>query len=154
MDTNASTGRYVRDKASEYVVAIDRDAAARHDLTARDIVNRMNAVIGGSALLSYVKLGGEEVQFEVKITDSDERDILAGSRDNQLGAMTRRGEILPGVAQEREVMFVDAKTEMARRAAEVGIDTLFTKEVHLTDDGADFLALVITRAILESVFGR
>ena len=76
VDTNAS-GRFTRDKAVEYVVRIDRDALARYDMSVQDLVVRLQAAIGGSSGVSTLKLGGEEVQFQVKLEGSEQTDVVA-----------------------------------------------------------------------------
>jgi HAE1 family hydrophobic/amphiphilic exporter-1 len=67
VDTNASGSWFQSDRASEFVVEIDRGALARYDMTVSDFVNRMNAVIRGQTGQSLLKLGGEEVRFDVKV---------------------------------------------------------------------------------------
>ena len=76
VDTNAS-GRFTRDRAIEYVVTIDRDALARYDLTTEDLVSRLRSAIGGASGVDRLKLGGEDVEFQVKIAGSEEADVLA-----------------------------------------------------------------------------
>ncbi|MBW3534102.1 MAG: efflux RND transporter permease subunit [Gemmatimonadetes bacterium] len=76
VDTNAS-GAFTRDRASEFVVRVDRDAVSRHGLTVRDLVARMNAAVGGGGGLARVKLGGEEVDVRVALSGADETDVLA-----------------------------------------------------------------------------
>lgn len=67
VDTNASGSWFQSDRASEFVVEIDRAALARYDMTVQDFVGRMNAVIRGQTGQSLLKLGGEEVRFDVKV---------------------------------------------------------------------------------------
>jgi HAE1 family hydrophobic/amphiphilic exporter-1 len=67
VDTNASGNWFQSDRASEFVVEIDRGALARYDMTVQDFVGRMNAVIRGQTGQSLLKLGGEEVRFDVKV---------------------------------------------------------------------------------------
>lgn len=85
----------------------------------------------------------------------DERDIMAGSRDAQLAGMARMGQILERVASERELIFVDAKTELDEIAAtlEGGLDAVYTGEVHLTDEGANRLSLIFAKVILLGTHG-
>jgi hypothetical protein len=84
----------------------------------------------------------------------DERDIQAASRDNQMAAMERMTEIMRRLAYERKLVFVDAKPEVdeaARRA--VDPDVIFTGEVHLTERGADVLARILAREVLNPRHG-
>jgi HAE1 family hydrophobic/amphiphilic exporter-1 len=67
VDTNAAGQWYVQDRATEFVVEIDRGALARYDLSVQEFVGRMNAVIRGQTGQSLLKLGGEEVRFDVKV---------------------------------------------------------------------------------------
>ncbi len=76
VDTNAS-GRFTRDRASEFVVRVDRDALARHGLSVQDLVARMNASVGGNGGLARVKLGGEEVDVRVALEGADQTDVQA-----------------------------------------------------------------------------
>jgi HAE1 family hydrophobic/amphiphilic exporter-1 len=75
VDTNASGGWYTQDKAQEFVVEIDRGALARYDMSVQEFVSRMNAVIRGQTGMSLLKLGGEEVRFEVKMAGFRELDL-------------------------------------------------------------------------------
>ncbi len=79
---------------------------------------------------------------------NDEADMDSGSRDIQLQGMRRMETILRKVAAEKGAVFVDAKAQLEAKAAELGIDKVFTKEVHLTDLGADKLAQIFARAII------
>jgi len=80
----------------------------------------------------------------------DERDIKAKSRDMQIAGMRRMSGILEEVAREQGLLFTDAKTEMEAKAAAEGWDKYFTGEVHLTDAGADLLARIVAREIIEA----
>jgi HAE1 family hydrophobic/amphiphilic exporter-1 len=104
VDTNASGG-FTRDKAMEYVVDIDRVALARYGLTVQDLVNQMQAAVAGEARISYLKLGGDEVGYEVKVRDVEEMDVLA-LRETILRAPDGRGIRLGDVVEvtPREVL--------------------------------------------------
>ena len=67
VDTNAAGRWFVRDRAEEFVVEIDRAALARYDLSVQEFVSRMNAVIRGQTGQSQLKLGGDEVRVDVKV---------------------------------------------------------------------------------------
>ena len=58
VDTNASGTWYERDKATEFVVEIDRDALARYDMTVQEFVSRMGAVVRGQTRQDILKIGG------------------------------------------------------------------------------------------------
>ena len=97
VDTNSSNRRFSRDKASEYVVIIDRDRLAQHQLTIQDLVRSMNATVGGAAQLDYVKLGGEEVQYQVKLDANVDMDVLQLTEtliDTPEGRRIRLGDVM------------------------------------------------------------
>ena len=75
VDTNSSSRRFIREKASEFVVYVDRDRLAQHGLTVQQLVQGMNAAIGGSSALGRLKVGGEEVAYEVKLEGAREMDV-------------------------------------------------------------------------------
>jgi len=103
VDTNASSRRFVRDKASEYVVTIDRDRLARHDMTVEGLVNRLAAAVAGNARLGYLKLGGEEVQYQVKLEANEDMDVLALTEtlvDTPDGRRIRLGEVVTVAPRE------------------------------------------------------
>ena len=105
VDTNASSRRFQRDKASEYVVTIDRDRLARHDMSAEALVNRLVAAVGGSAGLARLKLGGEEVRYLVKLEDNEDMDVLALTEtlvDTPDGRRIRLGDVVR--VEPREIL--------------------------------------------------
>jgi multidrug efflux pump subunit AcrB len=76
VDTNAS-GRFQLDRATEYAVQVDRNALARYDISMQDLVFRLEAAVGGRALARQLKLGGDEVQYSVKLEGNERADVLA-----------------------------------------------------------------------------
>jgi HAE1 family hydrophobic/amphiphilic exporter-1 len=97
VDTNSSSGRFNRDKASEYVVFVDRNRLSQHGLTVDGLVRNMNAAIGGAAQLGYVKLGGEEVQYQVKLEKTVDMDVLQLTEtliDTPDGRRIRLGDVM------------------------------------------------------------
>jgi len=75
VDTNASGRWYDRDKATEFVVEIDRDALARYDMTVQEFVSRLSAVIRGQTRQDLLKIGGEELRLDVKVEGFREVDL-------------------------------------------------------------------------------
>jgi HAE1 family hydrophobic/amphiphilic exporter-1 len=75
VDTNASGAWYDRDKATEFVVEIDRDALARYDMSVQEFVGRMSAVIQGQTRQDILKIGGEELRLDVKVEGFREVDL-------------------------------------------------------------------------------
>jgi HAE1 family hydrophobic/amphiphilic exporter-1 len=66
VDTNSS-GRYVRDKATELVLDVDRGRLALHDLSAADVVAQVSAAVRGRTQDRTLVVGGEERQFSLKL---------------------------------------------------------------------------------------
>jgi HAE1 family hydrophobic/amphiphilic exporter-1 len=75
VDTNSSGSWFNRDKATEFVVEIDRDAIARYDMSVREFVGRMAAVIQGQTRQDLLKIGGEELRLDVKVEGFREVDL-------------------------------------------------------------------------------
>ena len=78
VDTNASGAWYERDKASEIIVQVDRARLALYDLTTRDLINHVNAAIRGHMEQrgARVRVGGDELQFSIKLEGSQRMDLL------------------------------------------------------------------------------
>ncbi|MDT8368197.1 MAG: efflux RND transporter permease subunit, partial [Longimicrobiales bacterium] len=76
VDTNASGGYFTREKALEYVVRVDRDALARHDLTVDEFQQQVRAAVRTEGGTAPIKLGGEEVDYQVKVRDIEDQDVL------------------------------------------------------------------------------
>ncbi len=103
VDTNAGSNRFQREKASEYVVTIDRDRLARHDLTVEELVSRLQAAVAGRQTASWLKLGGEEVQYQVKLAASADMDVLALNEtliDTPSGRRIRLGDVVTVTPRE------------------------------------------------------
>jgi len=75
VDTNASAGFFSRDRATEFVVEIDREALARHDLTVEELVQRLNAAVRGRTGTTLLRVGEEELRYEVKLEGFRELDV-------------------------------------------------------------------------------
>jgi multidrug efflux pump subunit AcrB len=76
VDTNSS-GRWVRERETELVLDLDRQGLALHDLSARDVVWQVAAATRSNAFDSDVRIGGEELQFSVKLAGNRDMDLLA-----------------------------------------------------------------------------
>jgi HAE1 family hydrophobic/amphiphilic exporter-1 len=97
VDTNASGNWFQSDRASEYVVEIDRAALARYDMTVQDFVSRVNSVIRGQTGQSLLKIGGEEVRFDVKLegfTTVDLRELQETIITGAVGNGIRIGDVV------------------------------------------------------------
>ncbi|MEN8377030.1 MAG: efflux RND transporter permease subunit, partial [Gemmatimonadota bacterium] len=74
VDTNASGQFFQRDRATEAVLALDRAALARHGLTARDVVEEVNAAVRTSERSRPVRIAGDEMQVSVKLAGHETID--------------------------------------------------------------------------------
>ena len=75
VDTNSS-GRFYQERATELVLHLDRSAVALHGLTVRDVVWQVAAATQSTAGNVPVRVGGEELQFAVKLAGNRELDLL------------------------------------------------------------------------------
>jgi lysophospholipase L1-like esterase len=96
---------------------------------------------------------GAEVMLVTQGTRMSDFDRAAKSAQAQKDAFERVSKMLGEVANERSVPYCDARTvleaEAARQAAEKGRDSIFTNEVHMTDEGCELLARTIAARIEE-----
>jgi HAE1 family hydrophobic/amphiphilic exporter-1 len=76
VDVNSAGGWYTRDKASEFVLVLDRPRLGLHGLTAQDVVYQVAAAVQGTVRRGFVRIGGEELRFDVKLADNENVDIL------------------------------------------------------------------------------
>ncbi len=67
VDPNASRGFFTRDKEFEYYVEPRREALAAYDLTVQDLLAFVASNIRGAPLTERLRVGGEEVQYAVKV---------------------------------------------------------------------------------------
>ena len=96
IDTN-SAGRFVRERATEFVVEIRRDQLARHDLSVEELVMRMNAAVAGQTSQAQLKIGGDEVRYEVKLEgyrDTDVQELLETIIGTSTGTGIRLGDVV------------------------------------------------------------
>lgn len=77
VDTNSTGSFFNRDRAFEYVVDVDRDALARYGLTVQDFVGRLRTAIASTPSRDYVKVGGEELRYDIRIEGNRELDVRA-----------------------------------------------------------------------------
>ncbi|HET7038639.1 MAG TPA: efflux RND transporter permease subunit, partial [Gemmatimonadales bacterium] len=76
VDVNSAGGWYVRDKASEFILRLDRGRLGLHGLTAQDVVYQVGAAVRGNTRLGRVRIAGEELRFDVKLEDNENVDVL------------------------------------------------------------------------------
>jgi hydrophobic/amphiphilic exporter-1 (mainly G- bacteria), HAE1 family len=105
VDTNASGQRFVRDRATELVLRVDRDRLAMHDVTMRDVVRQVNAAVAGPDRQSLVRLGGEEYRLGVRLAGHygmDDGDLLNLFVPTRTGNGLRLGDV--ATIDERQVL--------------------------------------------------
>lgn len=75
VDTNSAGTWFQRDRATELVLEIDRARLALHGLSARDVVQHVRAAVAGQTQQGTVRVGGEEMQFAVKLEGYRDMDM-------------------------------------------------------------------------------
>jgi hydrophobic/amphiphilic exporter-1 (mainly G- bacteria), HAE1 family len=107
VDANSAGGFFSRDRATELVLEIDRSRLAMHDLSAQDIVQQVGAAVRGRTANQSIRVGGEELQFLVKLDGYQDMDAV---RLNELlipaptGEAVRLGDV--ATLRERNVLAV------------------------------------------------
>lgn len=76
VNTNASFGYVTRDRASEFAVDIRRDVVARHDMTVDVLVGQISDAVRGQLSQDLLKIGGDEVRYDVKLEGNREVDLV------------------------------------------------------------------------------
>ncbi|MGI9039060.1 MAG: efflux RND transporter permease subunit [Gemmatimonadota bacterium] len=76
VDPNASGGWWESDKEFEFSVAVDRDALAAQDLTVEELLGYVSANLPGN-MTQQLRVGGDDVNYAVKVAGYDEFDLLA-----------------------------------------------------------------------------
>jgi HAE1 family hydrophobic/amphiphilic exporter-1 len=105
VDVNSAGGWYTADKASEFTLSLDRARMGVHGLTAEEVVYQIGAAVRGTVQRGFVRVGGDEMRFDIKLTGSDEMDVL--ELPNLLlqtgdGRVVRLGDV--GTVEERQVL--------------------------------------------------
>jgi HAE1 family hydrophobic/amphiphilic exporter-1 len=104
VDTNASGG-WTRDKATEFTVLVDRTRLARFDMSVSDLLNQLSRAIAGTGGQQSIKVGGEDLFYEVKVRDAEYVDVV-GLRETQIqtpdGRSVRLGDVVE--IERREVL--------------------------------------------------
>lgn len=97
VDTNASRGWFRRERASEFAVTIDRDVVAGHGLTVQDLSRQVHSAVRGQVSMTTLKIGGDEVRYDVKLEGNREVDLLDLRRTQVMtssGQPVRLGELV------------------------------------------------------------
>ena len=105
VNTNASFGYFTRDRASEFAVDIRRDVVARHDITVDVLVGQISDAVRGQVSQDLLKIGGDEVRYDVKLEGNREVDLVELRQTMVLtpaGNPVRLGELV--TIRPREVL--------------------------------------------------
>ena len=105
VNTNASRSWFQRERASEFAVTIDRDVVASHGLTVEDLSRQVHAAVRGQVSMTTLKIGGDEVRYDVKLEGNREVDLLDLRRAlvmTNVGQPVRLGELVQ--IESREVL--------------------------------------------------
>lgn len=97
VNTNASRSWYQRERASEFAVTIDRDVVASHGLTVEDLSLQVHAAVRGQVSMTTLKIGGDEVRYDVKLEGNRDVDLLDLRRTlvmTNIGQPVRLGELV------------------------------------------------------------
>ncbi len=76
VDINSAGGWYTRDKASEFVLSLDRERLGLHGLTAQDVVYQVAAAVQGTVRRGFIRVAGDELRFDVKLADNEQVDVI------------------------------------------------------------------------------
>ena len=76
VNTNAALDYRDRDRATEFGVVIRRDVLASYDLTVQQLVGEVEAAVRGETSNAQIKIGGDEVRFQVKVEGNREIDLV------------------------------------------------------------------------------
>lgn len=106
------------------------------------------------AILALARAHGARVAFATQANDwSDYEENLKISIDAQRDGMARMTETLRRVGEELGVLVLEAQPILERVSAQrraANGEEIFTHEVHLTDAGADLLAQLWARKLLQA----
>ncbi|MGH7460680.1 MAG: efflux RND transporter permease subunit, partial [Longimicrobiales bacterium] len=105
VDTNSATRGFDRDRASEIVLTIDRQRLALHGLTTQDLIGEVNSSIRGRNRQSTIRVGGEEVNYALKLEGHRYIDVVQLKElllPTPGGSMVRLGDV--AALDERQVM--------------------------------------------------
>ena len=103
INPNASYGGYSRSRASEFVVDIRRDIVARHNLPVVQLVRQIGAATRGQVSQNQIKIGGDEVRYDVKLEGHRQVDLYELRQTLILtpdGDAVRLGELITITSRE------------------------------------------------------
>ncbi len=97
VDTNASWSFFRQERASEFAVDIYRDVVAQHGIPVEYLVGQISAAVRGQVSQRQLKVGGEEVRYDVKLEGNREVDLVELRQTLVLtptGSPVRLGELV------------------------------------------------------------
>ncbi len=106
VNTNATSG-FSRTRSTEFVASVDRESTNRHGITVAEASQLIQASLRGAGRSGSVKLGGEQVQYEVKFAgyrDADVLDLMNTVVATSRGARVTVGDLVN--VREREVLSI------------------------------------------------
>lgn len=72
----SSTSGWGGERAVELVVRVNREKLAMHDITAQDVVQKVSAAVRGTIGTNLIRLAGEDLQLEAKLSGYENFDLL------------------------------------------------------------------------------
>ena len=105
VNTNASSGWGTRERATEFAIVIRRDLAARNGMPVDRLVRQINSAVRGQVGGATIKMGGDEIRYDVKLEGNREMDLHELKKTLVLtpsGDPIRLGELVD--IEEREVL--------------------------------------------------
>jgi hydrophobic/amphiphilic exporter-1 (mainly G- bacteria), HAE1 family len=72
----SSTSGWGGERAVELVVRVNRERLAMHDITSQDVVQKVSAAVRGTIGTNLIRLGGEDLQLEAKLSGFESFDLL------------------------------------------------------------------------------
>ncbi|MDH3735052.1 MAG: efflux RND transporter permease subunit, partial [Gemmatimonadota bacterium] len=111
VDPNASRGWFTQDKEFEYFVEPQREELAAYDISVEELLGFVASNIRGAPQTSRIRIGGEEVQYAVKVEGyrefdfydlSDLRVPIAANEELRLSSVAEVGrrEVLANIRRE------------------------------------------------------
>jgi HAE1 family hydrophobic/amphiphilic exporter-1 len=76
IDASSTSGFSSGERAIELVVRVNRERLAMHDITAQDVVQKVNAAVRGTIGTNLIRLAGEDLQLEAKLSGYESFDLL------------------------------------------------------------------------------
>ncbi|MFQ5549707.1 MAG: efflux RND transporter permease subunit, partial [Gemmatimonadales bacterium] len=76
VSTNSGGPWWLNERAVEFAVELKRERLAAHGLQARDVVQQVQASVAGQSGQSRLRVGGEELLFDVKFEGHRTMDVL------------------------------------------------------------------------------